>query len=240
MNRESVLAGVPDIEARAAKYPEVAKILETVYTRRTWRQRGNTLDTLIGTILSQNTTDKNSGKAFEQLKDAYPTYEEVLAAPVDDVIDVIRVAGLGNQKGPRIQRSLEKIQAERGELDLEFLGEMAADDARDWLTSIKGIGLKTASIVICFGFNGPAFPVDTHVNRVSQRIGFTPDGTTPDKAHYIMEEIVPPADYFAFHIQLIQHGRAVCKARSPKCESCPIAHLCDYNAAQNAGESTDV
>ena len=234
MNRESVLASVPELEARAAKYPEVAKLLEQSYARRTWRRRGNTLDTLIGTILSQNTTDKNSSKAFAQLKDAYPTYEDVLAAPVDDLIDVIRVAGLGNQKAPRIQRSLEKIKAERGSLDLEFLGEMDPDAARDWLTSIKGIGLKTASIVICFGFNGPAFPVDTHVNRVSQRIGFTPAGTTPDKAHYIMEEIVPPADYFAFHIQLIQHGRAVCKARSPRCATCQIAHLCDYNAVQTS------
>jgi endonuclease III len=228
MKREQVLAAVEHMTARRDKYPHVATILENHYDRKTWRQRGTALDSLIGTILSQNTTDANSGKAFAQLREAYPTYQHVLDAPVEELKDVIRVAGLANQKAPRIQRSLQKIWDERGAFDLEFLGDMPADDARAWLTSIKGIGLKTASIVICFGFNGMAFPVDTHVNRVSQRIGFTPQGTTPDKAHYIMEEIVPPKDYFAFHIQLIQHGRAVCKARKPRCEACPLTHLCDH------------
>lgn len=228
MNRESVLKAVPNLDARRARYPEVAKILEDTYGRRTWRQRGTALDTLIGTILSQNTTDKNSGQAFQQLKQAYPTYDEVLAAPEDELKAIIRVAGLANQKAPRIQRSLRKILDERGEFDLEFLAEWDADAARDWLTSIDGIGLKTASIVISFGFDGPAFPVDTHINRVAQRIGFTPTGTTPEKAHYIMEDIVPPKDYFAFHIQMIQHGRALCKARKPRCEDCPLKRLCAY------------
>ncbi|MEM6282318.1 MAG: endonuclease III [Chloroflexota bacterium] len=228
MNRETILNKTDNMDARRAKYPEVAKLVEQEYGRRKWRKRGTALDTLIGTILSQNTTDKNSGRAFQNLKDTYPTYMDVLNADVDDLIDVIRVAGLGNQKGPRIQRALQKILDERGELDLEFLGDMDSETARNWLTDIKGIGLKTASIVVSFSFDGYAFPVDTHINRVSQRIGFTPPGTTPEKAHYIMEEIVPPADYFAFHIQLIQHGRALCKARSPKCDACMLRNLCDY------------
>ncbi len=226
------------MDERRDKYPEVAKLLEQSYGRRKWRQRGTALDSLIGTILSQNTTDKNSGRAFQQLKDAYPDYDAVLNAPEDELIDVIRIAGLGNQKGPRIQRALQKVYDERGAFDLEFLGEMDADEAREWLTDVKGIGLKTASIVVCFSFGGNAFPVDTHVNRVSQRIGFTPPGTTPDKAHYIMEEIVPPKDYFAFHIQLIQHGRAVCKARKPRCEACPLTHVCDYYQG-SADDDTD-
>jgi endonuclease-3 len=228
MNRETVLNSVDKMETRREKYPEVAKIVEQLYGRRKWRQRGTALDTLIGTILSQNTTDKNSGRAFQNLKDTYETWDDVLNAPVEDLIDVIRVAGLGNQKGPRIQRALQKVLDERGEFDLEFLAEMDSETAREWLTDVKGIGLKTASIVVCFSFDGFAFPVDTHVNRVSQRIGFTPQGTTPEKAHYIMEEIVPPKDYFAFHIQLIQHGRALCKARNPKCNECPLKHICDY------------
>jgi len=228
MKRETVLAAVDDMETRQQKYPPVAKILEETYGRKKWRQRGTALDSLIGTILSQNTTDVNSGKAFRQLKETYPTYEDVLNADLDELKEVIRVAGLANQKGPRIQRSLQRLMDERGELDLEFLGEMSADDARDWLTSIKGIGLKTASIVVCFGFDGFAFPVDTHVNRLSARIGFVPDGTPADKTHYIMEEIVPPKDYFAFHIQLIQHGKQTCKARKPKCDECPLTALCAY------------
>lgn len=228
MNRERVLQAVDNFEARRDKYPEVAKLLEQSYGRKTWRKRGTALDSLIGTILSQNTTDKNSGRAFQQLKDHYEDYQAVLDAPTEELIDVIRVAGLGNQKAPRIQRALQKALDESGDFDIEFLAEMESDEAREWLTNIKGIGLKTASIVVCFSFGGNAFPVDTHVNRVSQRIGFTPDGTTPDKAHYIMEEIVPPKDYFAFHIQLIQHGRNVCKARNPQCERCPLTHVCDY------------
>jgi len=228
MKRKNALANI-DIEERGEKYPEVAKILEQVYDRKKWRSRGTALDTLVGTILSQNTTDKNSGRAFQNLKDTYEDYHEVMQAPEQEVIEVVRVAGLANQKGPRIQRALHTVLEQEGELNLDFLEEMSADEAREWLVAIKGIGLKTASIVVCFGFNGDCFPVDTHVNRVSQRIGFTPEGTTPDKAHYIMEEIVPPKDYFAFHIQMIQHGRALCKARSPKCEDCPLSHLCDYD-----------
>lgn len=227
MNRETVLASVDNLEARREKYPEVAQIVAERYGRQKWRKRGSALDSLIGTILSQNTTDTNSGRAFENLKITYSSYDEVMDVPEEELIEVIRVAGLANQKAPRIQRSLRKVYEERGEFDLEFLGDMSADEARDWLTSIKGVGLKTASIVVCFGFDGKAFPVDTHVNRVSQRIGFTPPSTTPDKAHYIMEEIVPPKDYFAFHIQLIQHGRVLCKARNPKCDQCPLTHLCD-------------
>lgn len=233
MNRQSALKSVPDIDERRAKYPEVAKRLEELYGRRKWRQRGTALDSLIGTILSQNTTDKNSGRAYEQLMETYPTHEAMLNAPEEELIAVIRVAGLANQKAPRIQRVLRKVYDERGAFDLEFLGELDADHAREWMTSIKGVGLKTASIVVCFSFNGAAFPVDTHVNRVAQRIGFTPDGTNPDKATYIMEEIVPPADYFAFHIQMIQHGRALCKARSPKCGDCPLTHLCHYYQQDN-------
>ncbi len=228
MDREKVLQTTDNLKQRKAKWPVVAPILDDLYPPRPYKRRGTVLDMLIGTILSQNTTDRNSGQAMQQLKERYPTYEAVLAAPEAELIDTIRIAGLGNQKGPRIKRALQTLLDERGEFDLEFLGEMDADEARAWLTSIKGIGLKTASIVISFGFNGKAFPVDTHVNRVSQRIGFTPQGTTPDKAHYIMEAIVPPEDYFSAHLQLIQHGRTLCKARSPKCSECPIKDHCDY------------
>lgn len=235
MNRQAVLDAVDNLERRRAKYPEVASIIDRLYEPKSWRKRGTALDSLVATILSQNTTDKNSGRAFEQLREKYPTYQDVMDAPLDDLTDTIRVAGLANQKAPRIQRALHKIMDERGELDLEFLGNLTADEARDWLTSIKGIGLKTASIVVAFGFNGKAFPVDTHVNRVSQRIGFTPEGTTPDKAHYIMEEIVPAEKYYSFHIQLIQHGRSLCKARNPQCAECPLNSLCDYFEGKSDG-----
>ncbi len=234
MKRENVLAAVDDLEQRREKYPEVATILEQTYGRKVWKRRGSALDTLIGTILSQNTTDKNSSRAFNNLKDTYDDYQAVLDAPEEELIEVIRVAGLANQKGPRIQRALRTVLEREGEFNIEFLGELGSDEARDWLTEIKGIGLKTASIVVCFGFGGNCFPVDTHVNRTSQRIGFTPEGTTPNKAHYIMEEIVPPKDYFAFHIQLIQHGRELCKSRKPKCDSCPLTHLCDYYQQQES------
>ncbi|MFZ4816123.1 MAG: endonuclease III domain-containing protein [Phototrophicaceae bacterium] len=228
MDRQLALRNLTDLDARRDKYPPVAVAFEQNYGRYTWRKRGTALDTFIGTILSQNTTDKNSGRAYEQLRERYETWQDVLDAPMPELIDTIRIAGLGNQKGPRIKAALQKIKEERGEFDLEWIGQLSVDDARTWMTAIDGIGLKTASIVVSFGFNGAAFAVDTHVTRVSARIGFTPPNSTPDKTMFIMEEIVPPQDYYAFHIQVIQHGRTLCRARNPLCDKCPIRTHCDY------------
>jgi len=222
------LAELDNIERRRAKYQAVSARLYEVYGRPTWRQGLSPLDELVDCILSQNTNDANRDKAFDALKAKYATWEAVRDAPTPEVIEAIRPAGLANQKGPRIQNVLRRITAERGELAIDFLNDLSLEDARGWLTSLDGVGPKTAAIVLCFGFNRPAFPVDTHIHRLSQRIGFIPEGMSAEKAHPVMEAIVPPEDYYTFHLNLIRHGREICQARRPMCERCPLTEHCDY------------
>jgi len=227
-----------DFARRRAKYAPVAAALAQLYGTPQWRAGWPPLDELVSCILSQNTTDTNRDRAFDALKARYPTWQDVVDAPPDQLIETVRVAGLANQKGPRIQKVLRRIQAERGAFEIDFLADLPLDEARAWLTNLDGVGPKTAAIVLCFAFNRPAFPVDTHVHRVGQRIGLLPQGISAERAHDVMEAVVPPADHYAFHINLIQHGRAVCKARSPQCARCPITAHCDY-FAQLAGSRHD-
>ncbi|MBE0690087.1 MAG: endonuclease III, partial [Anaerolineae bacterium] len=142
--------------------------------------------------------------------------------------EAIKPAGLANQKAPRIQQVLRRIYADRGELSIDFLRDLDLEVARKWLVDLDGVGPKTAAIVLCFAFNLPAFPVDTHIHRVGQRIGFIPPKMGADKAHPYMEAIIPPEDYYAFHLQVIWHGRQICQARRPACERCPLTDQCDY------------
>ncbi len=223
-----VTSTVPDFERRKAKYEPVSKALYASYGYPQWRQALPPLDELIDCILSQSTTDLNRDRAFAALKARFPDWEAVMNAPEPEVIEAIKPAGLANQKGPRIQGVLRRIYDERGELNIDFLGSLSVEDAKKWLTSLDGVGPKTAAIVLCFAFDRPAFPVDTHVHRLGQRIGFLPEGISADKAHPVMEAIVPPKDYYPFHLNLIWHGREVCNARSPHCERCPLTEYCDY------------
>ncbi len=219
---------IDDFERRKAKYVPVSRLLGEMYGVPTWRAWLPPLDELIDCILSQSTTDANRDRAFDALKARFPTWADVRDAQPQEVIEAIRPAGLANQKGPRIQEVLRRISQERDELSLDFLADMPLEEARSWLVSLDGVGPKTAAIVLCFAFNRAAFPVDTHVHRLGQRIGFLPAGISADKAHPVMEAIVPPEDYYAFHLNLIRHGREVCKARRPECERCPLTEHCDY------------
>jgi endonuclease-3 len=213
---------------RKGKYAPVARILREVYGYPEWRQHLSPMDELVSCILSQNTSDLNRDRGFDALKARYPTWEAVRDAPVDELIETIRPAGLSNQKAPRIQAVLRYITDNHGAPSIDFLANLPLEEARAWLTSLNGIGPKTAAIVLCFAFNRPAFPVDTHIHRVSQRIGFIPEGISAEKAHPMMEAIVPPEDYYAFHLNLIRHGREMCRARNPMCERCPLTAHCDY------------
>lgn len=219
---------IPDFARRAAKYPPVAAALRELYGYPGWRPWLEPLDELIACILSQSTTDRNSSRAFDALKERFPDWEQALAAPVEEIIETIRPAGLSRQKGPRIQEILRQIKAERGELNIDFLGDLPVAEAKAWLEQFNGVGPKTAAIVLCFALNMPAFPVDTHIHRVGQRIGFLPEGISADKAHSVMEAIVPQDDYYPFHLNMIRHGREICQARRPRCEVCPLTELCDY------------
>jgi endonuclease III len=192
-----------------------------------WRNPQPPVDELVSTILSQNTNDGNRDRAFDALVARFNTWEAVRDAPVDEVIEAIRPAGLANQKGPRIQNVLRAITAERGILDLSFLANLPPDEVRAWLLRFKGVGPKTAAIVMQFSLGMPAFPVDTHIYRVSGRIGLRPPTMNADQAHAHLADQLPPESYYAAHLNLIRLGREVCHARRPDCPACPLTDLCD-------------
>jgi endonuclease-3 len=209
------------------------KLLEA-YGEPAWRPHLDSVSELVSTILSQNTNDVNRDVAFDRLRSRFPTWEQVRDADVDEVIDAIRPAGLANQKGPRIQEALRFITQERGELELDFLAEWPIEEAKAWLCSMNGVGPKTAAIVLLFALGQPAFPVDTHVHRVTRRLGLIGPQISREKAHDLLEELVPSKDYYAFHLNVIRHGRQVCTSRKPHCQDCMLTGLCDYFASQQA------
>lgn len=219
---------VSDSGSLGAKLESVHGRLVEEYGESERRKPSPPLDTLVGTILSQNTNDVNRDRAYQRLRQRFPDWSQVRDAPAEDVIEAIRSAGLANQKGPRIQKALRRISDERGELSLEFLEDLPLDQARAWLVSLDGVGPKTAAIVLLFSLGRPAFPVDTHVHRVSRRLGLIPERTSAEKAHSLLEAQLPPEWYYVFHMNLIRHGRQVCHARKPNCEMCVLTDLCDY------------
>jgi len=215
----------------AQKYNNIHQTLLVAYGEPTWRQHLPPVDELVSTILSQSTSDTNRDKGFYALKARYPDWESVMNAPEAEVIATIRPAGLANQKGPRIQNALRYVMADRGEITLDFLDALSLDEAKSWLTAIKGVGPKTAAIILLFAFNRPAFPVDTHVHRLTRRLGLIGSKVSADKAHPILENIGDPDTFYPFHLNIIRHGREVCIARKPKCEICPLQTYCDYYEA---------
>jgi endonuclease-3 len=215
-----------------AKTEQVKGRLNRLYGVPTWRPHLDPVSELVSTILSQNTNDVNRDVAFNRLRARFPTWEGVRDADVEDVIEAIRPAGLANQKGPRIQAALRFITEERGELTLDFLADWPVEEAKVWLTSIKGVGPKTAAIILLFSLGRPAFPVDTHVHRVTKRLGLIGPRTSREKAHVDLERLVDPTDYYAFHLNLIRHGRQVCGSRKPRCEECTLNDLCPFYAEQ--------
>ena len=193
------------------------------------------VDELVSTILSQNTNDKNRDTAFQRLRQRFLTWEQVRDAPQDAVIEAIRPAGLANQKGPRIQAVLQQITAERGALELDFLNWLEPAEAHAWLLRFKGVGPKTTAIVLLFSLGMPAFPVDTHIYRVSGRLGLRPAKMTVEQAHSHLAALFPVAEYGAAHLNLIRLGREICLARKPGCPLCPLADLCDFCQQKTTG-----
>jgi endonuclease III len=212
----------------------IHKTLIEAFGEPIWRNPLPAIDELVSTILSQNTNDVNRDRGFNALRAKFPTWEKVRDADPKAVIEAIRPAGLANQKGPRIQQVLRSITEERGSLNLDFLADLPLEEARAWLTKFNGVGPKTAAIVLCFSLNRPAFPVDTHIYRVSGRIGLRPEKMTVEQAHPHLESIFPPETYYAAHLNLIRLGREVCGARKPNCPQCPIRKLCDFGMKVNA------
>jgi endonuclease-3 len=197
------------------------------YGTPTWRNPLPAVDELVSTILSQNTNDTNRDRAFEALRRAFPTWEAVRDGEPQAVVAAIRPAGLANQKGPRIQQVLREITAQRGALNLDFLAELTPAEGRAWLLQFKGVGPKTAAIVLLFSLGKPAFPVDTHIYRVTGRIGLRPKQMSVEQAHEFLEGLLPPEAYYAAHLNLIRLGREICTARKAECSRCPLRAWCD-------------
>jgi endonuclease-3 len=227
--------------------------LASIYGHPQWERRWDPTSELILTILTQNSADVNAEHAFEELRRAYPSdlppqrhvpgpgwggvglpegippdWAKVDAAPLEELIEVIRVGGLPNQKAKGIKAALRAIHEARGDYSLEFLSEMTALEARAWLTAVKGIGVKTASVVLLFSFGLPLMPVDRHVERVSTRVGLIPRKDTADEAHDFYLALLEPDEMHEAHVNLIRHGRLICHARNPAHELCPLIARCRF------------
>ena len=215
------------IQEHHERLVQVQERLRRRFGTPTWHKLP-AVDELVCTILSQNTNDINRDKAFQALKERYPDWEAVRDADPAELQYVIRIAGLANQKGPNIQAALRDITEERGKIDLDWLKEKDPEEARNWLVRLRGVGPKTAAIVMVFALGMPAFPVDTHIYRVTGRIGLRPRDLDISKTHAYMEQIADPDDFGSLHLNLINLGREICQARKPKCPICPIIDLCQF------------
>lgn len=223
-SRRDGLSGLPDRAGR------VFAILDDTYGRHRWRSKGPPLDELIGTVLSQNTSNVNTARSFRSLRERFPDWQAVIDAPEEDVVESIRSGGLARIKGPRIQAILRSIRDQRGELSLRHLSGLSVADARRDLLALRGVGPKTAACVLLFSLGRPAMPVDTHVLRLSRRIGLVPERTTAEACEPLLEELIGDDrdQVLSVHLNLIAHGQQICRAGRPRCEVCPLTAECDY------------
>jgi endonuclease-3 len=211
---------------RAPWVHEVVRRLEQAYGKRPWKTWGAPLDELIVTVLSQNTSDRNSDAAMDRLKAAFPGWNDAADAPLARIADAVRPAGLHRRKAKHIRAILRTIRLDRGRIDLGFLRRWPTDRIRAYLRRLPGVGPKTAACVLLFSLRRPVLPVDTHVHRISRRLGFIGPRVTAEQAHNLLADIVPSAKVYSFHVLLIEHGRKICHARRPDCPACALARIC--------------
>lgn len=228
-------------DADLDRFDEIERLLDVTYGPRLLHPNGDPIGTLVGTILSQSTSDVNSGRAMQRLQEEFPTWQEVVDADPADVVEAIRSGGLANIKGPRIQQVLRSIIAHRGSLDIGFLTGMTVMEAMDWLVALDGVGPKTAACVLLFSLGMPAMPVDTHVGRVMTRLGVVPDRTSTLRKQHMLETLIGPHPQrvYAVHVETIAHGRAICTSRVPKCAICPLKDHCEYYETYIAPDPAD-
>jgi endonuclease III len=210
----------------------VCQELDEEYGTLEWRSHGEPLDALLQTILSQATSDINSGRAFDSLRRAFPDgWDAVRLAEVSEIADAIRCGGLADAKAPRIRAVLQEIFERTGKTDLEFLKTTSTEEAKAFLTSFHGVGPKTAACVLMFSLGRPVLPVDTHVFRVSHRLGLIDEKIGEAKAHLVLQNQLKDTEVYAYHVHLIRHGRRVCMAQQPRCEECVLGAKCAYRQA---------
>lgn len=209
---------------------DIIKLLEQEYGAREWRCEGDPVDVLIQTLLSQNTSDVNSGRAFRSLKGSFDSWQAVASAPVDEIARAIRSGGLFRIKALRIKQLLEQIEKDRGTIDLGFLGHGTPAEAERYLMRLPGIGYKTARCVLLFSLGTASLPVDTHIFRVARRLGLIASGASVEQAHILLQSLIPPSEIYQFHVHVIEHGRRVCRARRPLCNGCVLKGVCRWSS----------
>jgi endonuclease-3 len=205
----------------------IIKLLKAGYEIRDWTTNMKPIDVLVGTILSQNTTDKNSIRAYHNLVGKYKNWNRVMNADVNEIADTIRSGGLPMIKAKRIQATLREIKKRTGKLDLDSLHDMNKDEATEFLISLHGVGPKTAAVVLAFCFGKATIAVDTHIHRVVNRLGITHE-KTPEKTQKKLNEIIPDELKNDFHLLIIEHGRSVCKSQNPRCRECVLNKICEF------------
>ena len=204
------------------------------------RPRSRPLDGLVRTMLSQNTTSVNAQTAFDELRGRFPTWGQCLDADVEEVADAIRFAGLSRVRAPRIQAILRCIKHDIGSFDIDFVCGLNAPDALAYLEQFPGVGPKTASCVLLFSCGKQVFPVDTHIDRIAKRLGWVEEGTKPERIQVLLEPLIAGASRYALHLNLILHGRSICRARKPKCHECAILRHCPSGHAVTSGLTEEV
>ncbi len=221
---------VPTDHVPARKTIIMADRLADAYGHKSWHAHNPPIDELVATILSQHTSDLNTERAFRSLRERFSSWDAVASAPVNDVATVIRCGGLANIKAKRIQSALREAETFFSDADLSELRELTVSEARARLCQLTGVGPKTASCVLLFGLGIPANPVDTHIHRVSSRVGIIPPKTTANSSHEIIEAALGTDldTVYAFHVNSIMHGRLVCKSRTPRCSDCVLLDICNY------------
>ena len=205
---------------------EVIELLEQEYGPRQWQSDRDPIDVLIGTILSQNTSDTNSGRAFASLKASFGSWEAVAIAPAEHIAEVIKSGGLSQIKAVRIKQVLGQIEKEQGGISLDSLKSMNISETEDYLIRLPGVGHKTARCVLLFSLAKPSLPVDTHIFRVCKRLGLIDSRASIEKAHSLLQELTPPSKVYQFHVHMIEHGRRICHARQPRCNLCILIDIC--------------
>jgi endonuclease-3 len=214
------------IEPKPGPVPTILARLEQTYGPRPWRSGGDPLGGLIATILSQHTNDTNSDAAYAELRRRFRSWKAVLQAPARQVERAIRCGGLAKQKAGYIKELLRKLHAEHGRLSLSFLADWPADQTIEYLCQYHGVGRKTAACVLLFNLGKPVLPVDTHIHRVSKRLGLIPPATSAEEAHDRLSLLCPSERIHTFHVLMITHGRRTCRAQNPLCRSCCLRDVC--------------
>jgi len=205
---------------------EVIELLEQEYGPRQWESDRDPVDVLIGTILSQNTSDTNSGRAFAFFKTSFDSWEAAAIARAEDIAEAIKCGGLSQIKAVRIKQVLGQIKKEQGRISIDSLRSMDMAEAEDYLMRLPGVGHKTARCVLLFSLGKPSLPVDTHIFRVAKRLGLIDSKVSIDKAHSMLQELTPPSKVYQFHVHMIEHGRRICHARQPRCNICILKGVC--------------